>query len=40
MHALDGGDPRDAVRLQPVEEFRGVVRIGAARVRIPDLRGE
>ena len=40
MHALDGGDPRDAARLQPVEEFRGGARIGAARVRIRDLRGE
>ena len=40
MHALDGGDPRDAARLQPVEEFRGGARIGAAGVRIPDLRGD
>ena len=27
MHALDGGDPRDAARLQPVEEFRGGARM-------------
>jgi hypothetical protein len=32
MHALDGGDVRDAARLQPIEEFDGGARIGAARV--------
>ena len=40
MHALDGGDARDAARLQPIEEFDGGARIGAARVRIADIGGE
>ena len=40
MHALDRRDLRHAPRRQPVEEFDGGTRIGAARVRIPDLRGE
>ena len=40
MHALDGGDVRDAARLQPIEEFHGRARIGAARVRIADIGGE
>ena len=40
MHALDGGDVRDAARLQPIEEFHGGARIGAARVRIADIGGE
>ena len=31
---------RDAARLQPVEEFDGGARIGAARVRIADIGGE
>ena len=40
MHALDGGDVRDAARLQPIEEFDGGARIGAARVRIADIGDE
>ena len=40
MHALDRRDLRHAARLKPVEEFDGSARIGAARVRVPDLRGE
>ena len=40
MHALDGRDLRHAARLKPVEEFDGRAGIGAARVRIPDLRHE
>ena len=40
MHALDGGDVRDAARLQPIEEFYRRARIGAARVRIADVGGE
>ena len=40
MHALDRRDLRDAARLKPGEEFRRGARVGAARVRIPDLRGE
>ena len=31
---------RDAARLQPIEEFHGGARIGAARVRIADIGGE
>ena len=30
----------DALRRKPSEEFRRRARIGAARVRVPDLRGE
>ena len=37
MHALDRRELRDALRLKPVEEFRRRARIGATRVRIPDL---
>jgi hypothetical protein len=40
MHALDRRDLRGALRLNPIEEFRRRVRISAARVRVPDLRGE
>ena len=40
MHALDGGDARDAARLHPIEEFDGGARIGAARVRVADIGGE
>jgi hypothetical protein len=40
MHALDRGDLRHAARRKPVEKFDGGARIGAARVRIPDLRRE
>ena len=40
MHALDGGGARDAARLQPIEEFDGGARIGAAGVRIADIGGE
>jgi hypothetical protein len=40
IHALDRRDLRDAVRRKPVEEFFRRARIGAARVGIPDLRGE
>ena len=40
MHALDRRELRDALRLKPIEEFRRGARIGAARVRVPDLRGE
>ena len=40
MHTLDGGDARDATRLQPIEEFDGGARIGAARVRIANVGGE
>ena len=40
MRALDRRELRDALRLKPVEEFRRRVRIGAAGVRVPDLRGE
>ncbi len=40
MHALDRRKPGDAARLKPIEEFRRGARIGAARVRVPDLRGE
>jgi hypothetical protein len=40
MHALDRRDPRDAARLKPIEEFSCRARVGAARVRVPDLRGE
>ena len=40
MHALDRRELRDALRLKPIEEFRRRARIGAARVRVPDLRGE
>ena len=40
MHALDRRELRDAVRLEPIEEFRRRARIGAARVRVADLRGE
>jgi hypothetical protein len=40
MHALDRRELRDALRLKPVEEFRRGARISAARVRVPDLRGE
>ena len=40
MHALDRREPRDAARLQPIEEFDGGARIGAARVRIADIGGE
>ena len=40
MHALDRRDVRDAARLQPIEEFDGGARIGAARVRIADIGGE
>ena len=40
MHALDRREPRHAASREPVEEFDGGARIGAARVRIPDLRGE
>ena len=40
MHALDRRELRDAFRRKPIEEFRRGARIGAARVRVPDLRGE
>jgi hypothetical protein len=40
MHALDGRDLRDALRLKPIEEFRRGVGVGAARMRIPDLCSE
>jgi hypothetical protein len=40
MHALDRRELHDALRLKPIEEFRGRARIGSARVRVPDLRGE
>ncbi len=40
MNALDRRELRDALRLKPIEEFRRRARIGAARVRVPDLRGE
>ena len=40
MHALDRRELRDALRLKPIEEFHRGARIGAARVRVPDLRGE
>ena len=40
MHALDRRELRDALRLKPVEELRRRARIGAARVRVPDLRRE
>ena len=30
----------DALRLRPIEEFRRRARIGAARLWVPDLRGE
>ena len=40
MHALDRRELRDALRLKPIEEFPRRARIGAARVRVPDLRGE
>src|SRR5271166_4178199 len=40
MHALDRRELRDARRLKPIEEFRRRARIGAARVRVPDLRGK
>jgi hypothetical protein len=40
MHALDRSALRDALRLEPIEEFPRRPRIGAARVRIPDLRRE
>jgi hypothetical protein len=40
MHALARREPRHAARRKPVEEFHGRARIGAARVRIPDLRGK
>ena len=40
VHALDRGELRDAARLKPIEEFRRGARIGAARVRVSDLRGE
>jgi hypothetical protein len=40
MHALDRRELRDPLRLKPIEEFRRRARIGAARVRVPDLRGE
>jgi hypothetical protein len=40
MHALDRREPRDAARLEPIEEFDGGARIGAARVRIADIGGE
>ncbi len=34
------GASRHALRRRPVEEFRRRARIGGARVRVPDLRGE
>jgi hypothetical protein len=40
MHALDGGDVRNAARLQPIEEFHSGAGIGAPRVRIADIGGE
>ncbi len=40
MHALDRRELRDALRRKPIEEFRRRARVGAARVRVPDLRGE
>jgi hypothetical protein len=40
MHGLDRRELCDALRLEPVEEFRRCSHIGAARVRIPDLRPE
>ena len=40
MHALDRRELRDALRLKPIEEFRRGSHIGAAGVRVPDLRGE
>ena len=40
MHALDRRDLRHAARRKPMEESRRRSHIGAARVRIPDLRGE
>ena len=40
MQALDRRDLRHAARRKPVEEFDSRARIGAARVRIPDLRRE
>ena len=40
MHALDRRELRDAMRRKPVEEFHRRARIGAARVRVADLRGE
>src|SRR5271166_3691040 len=40
MHALDRRELRDALRLKPIEEFRRRSHIGAAGVRVPDLRGE
>jgi hypothetical protein len=38
--ALNLGKLGDAFRLKPIEEFRRGARIGAPRVRIPDLGGE
>jgi hypothetical protein len=40
MHTLDRSDLRDALCLKPIEEFPRRSRIGAARVRVPDLRRE
>jgi len=40
MYALDRRELRDTLRLKPIEEFRRRARIGAARVRVLDLRGE
>jgi hypothetical protein len=40
MHALDHRELRDALRLKPIEEFRRRAHVGAARVRVPDLRSE
>jgi hypothetical protein len=40
MHALDGGDVRDASRLQPIEEFDGGARIGSTCVGIANIGGE
>ena len=39
MHALDPCEPRDAARLQPIEDSRNA-RIGAARVGVADVGGE
>ena len=40
VHALDGGEMRDAARMKPVEEFDRRARIGAARVRVANVGGE
>jgi hypothetical protein len=40
VDALDIREPRHALRMNPVEEFDGGARIGAARVRVADVGGE